>query len=892
MDNLRKYINTKILPIVSKPVRYINGELNSIVKACPREKRRDESSIDFRIALAFPDSYEIGMSHLGLSILYEILNNQDGVQAERVFAPWMDMEAEMKRHNVPLFSQETATPLGKFDVIGFSLQYELSYTNILNMLDLAGIPLLASERTDEHPIIIAGGPCAFNPEPLAEFIDAFLIGEGEDAVIEMVEALRTKASDTRFKKLEALSKIEGVYVPSFYETTTLADGTVVVKGAGDDVLIKKRVVADLDEAVFPTKNIVPFMPAIHDRIKLEVLRGCTQGCRFCQAGMIYRPVRERSLRKLKELLEQSIAQTGYEEASLLSLSTCDYGAIHNLVKQSVDVAAPHHVAVSFPSTRVDSFDIDLAAMVQSVKKTGLTFAPEAGTERLRQVINKPISNEYFLNKTEEVFARGWNLIKLYFMVGLPTETDEDIETIGYLVKQAMARGRRHRKSRFSGSRSAGRANINVTVSTFVPKPHTPFQWARQISKEEIEEKRKLLKKYIRDRSIKLSTHDAPSTFLEGIFARGDRRLSKVLLSAYQRGCRFDGWNDQINFQAWMDAFEEAVPQVDPNSYLRERALDEILPWDHISPLVEKRFLIKEWNKSLAGDITPDCRRQECSLCGVIQTDKYLCINMKKSIREGIKADDKPKAEGVGERSEHIEIPERKDEAIPVQKIRIRLSKEGEARFISHREVNHSLMRALRRAKLPVAFSQGFTPHPKISFSQPTAVGIESRAEFMDIELHTKIDPQELMKRLNETLPTGLRTLESYEIPMKTSYLSNQIVQSVYRVSVPRTLAGDRNECQAKIQKLMDSHEVWFERRKHNGKQEKINIRPLVEEIRIVDEVPTPGPSKGEENMVVLEMNLKDSNTGKGRPDEVLQLLFVVPKEELAELAVCKIDSLW
>ena len=634
-----------------------------------------------------------------------------------------------------------------------------------------------------------------------------------------------------------------------------------MKGAGDDVLIKKRVVADLDEAVFPTKNIVPFMPAIHDRIKLEVLRGCTQGCRFCQAGMIYRPVRERSLGKLKELLEQSIAQTGYEEASLLSLSTCDYGAIHNLVKQSVDVAAPHHVAVSFPSTRVDSFDIDLAAMVQSVKKTGLTFAPEAGTERLRQVINKPISNEDFLNKTEEVFARGWNLIKLYFMVGLPTETDEDIEAIGYLVKQAMARGRRHRK----------RANMNVTVSTFVPRPHTPFQWARQISIEEIEEKRTLLKKYIRGRSIKLSTHDAPSTFLEGIFARGDRRLCKVLLSAYQRGCRFDGWNDQINFQAWMDAFKEALPEVKPSSYLRERALDEILPWDHISPLVEKRFLIEEWNKSLAGDITPDCRRQGCSLCGVILADKHLCINMKKSIREGIKADDK-----------HIEIPERKDEAIPVQKIRIRLSKEGEARFISHREVNHSLMRALRRAKLPVAFSQGFTPHPKISFSQPTAVGIESYAEFMDIELHTKIDPQELMKRLNETLPTGLRTLESYEIPMKTPYLANQIVQSIYRVSVPRALIGDREECQAKIQKLMDNHEVWFERRKHDRKGEKINIRPLVEEIQIIDEKP---------ETIVLEMNLKDSNVGKGRPDEVLQLLFGVPAEGLAELVVCKVDSL-
>ena len=863
MNNLRKYINTKILPRVSKPTRYINGELNSIVK--------DESCVNFRIALAFPDTYEIGMSHLGLAILYEILNRQEGVQAERVFAPWMDMEAEMRQHNIPLFSHETTTPLDKFDVIGFSLQYELTYTNILNMLDLAKIPLSASERTYEHPIIIAGGPCAFNPEPLSEFIDAFLIGEGEDAVIEMVEALRATKSDTRIKKLEALSEIEGVYVPSFYETTTLADGTVVLKGAGDDVLIKKRVVADLDKAIFPTKNVVPFMPAIHDRTKLEVLRGCTQGCRFCQAGMIYRPVRERSLRKLKELLEQSIAQTGDDEASLLSLSTCDYSTIYNLVKQSVDIAAPHHVAVSFPSTRVDSFNIDLAAMVQSVRKTGLTFALEAGTERLRQVINKPISNEDFLNKAEEVFARGWNLIKLYFMVGLPTETDEDIEAIGYLVKQAIARGRKYRKSRAPGSRSAGRVNINVAVSTFVPRPHTPFQWARQISIEEIEAKRALLKKYVRGRGINLSTHDAPSTFLEGIFARGDRRLCKVLLSAYKHGCRFDGWNDQINFQMWMDAFEECLPQIDPNSYLRERTLDEILPWDHVSPLVEKRFLIEEWNKSLTGEITPDCRRYRCSLCGVIRVDKNLCINMKKSVREGIKTDDKD-----------IEIPERKPEPTPVQKIRIRLSKKGEARFISHRELNNTLTRAFRRAKVPVAFTQGFTPRPKISFSQPTAVGIESYAEFVDIELYTKIDSQGLMNQLNETLPENLRILESYEIPMKTPYPSNQIVQSVYRVSVPRVFMGDREECQAKIQKFMDSHEIWFERKKYDRKQQKINIRPLVEEIRIVDE---------EQEMIVLEMNLKDSNAGKGRPDEVLQLLFDVQGDELVELVVCKVDSL-
>ena len=867
----------EILPHISKPSRYVTGEFNSIIK--------DQKMIDFRFALAFPDAYEIGMSHLGIPILYEILNRLDRVQAERVFAPWIDMADTMKEEGIPLFSYETLTPINEFDVLGFSLQYELCYTNVLMMLDLAGIPLLSKERTDTDPIVIAGGPCVFNPEPMVDFIDAFVIGEAEDAIVEIVEALKD-APKEREGKLRALHKIDGIYVPKFYETERIENGTVVVKGTK----IKKRFVKDLNSAVFPTKPVVPYMPAIHDRIKVEVLRGCTQGCRFCQAGIIYRPARERSLDKIKNFTKESIDNTGYEELSLVSLSTCDHSQINDMVRQTVNIAAPRHVGVSFPSSRVDSFSIELAEMVQSIRKTGLTFAPESGNEQLRAKINKPISNSELLSKCEEVYARGWNLIKLYFMIGLPMETDEDVNAIGSLAQEVIRRGRRRNQ----------RANLNLSVSTFIPKPHTPFQWSKQNSIEETECKQQLLRESIRDRStfssqyrfsdgnkrIKLKPHPASLSFLEGAFSRGDRRLGKVILKAYQLGCRFDGWKDQFKFDRWMDAFDKCG--IDPKEYLRKREIDEPLPWEHIDTLVKKEFLLNELKRASNGEITLDCRKKGCIRCGIgkyyyqcalnsLETEKTRKCENQKIRKSSIQTIRNPQSE-IRNRS-------------AVQKIRIQFAKTKLLRFLSHLETLNVITRALQRQRIPVAFSRGFHPRPKISFSSPTSVGIISIAEFADIELYVEsnpcgcslITPHRLMTLLNETLPDGLQILKAREIPKKVSSLMSEIQFTKYRIQISNAIAGDEAELIEKIESVMNSEEIWINRVRGN-KVKKVDLRKLIKRVEFIGK---------DSNTTTLECVLRDGASGKGKPREIAGLLLELNHSEqdnLLGLKVVKVDS--
>ncbi|HOJ47697.1 MAG TPA: TIGR03960 family B12-binding radical SAM protein [Bacillota bacterium] len=596
-----------LLKNVEKPGRYIGGEYGEVVK--------DKNSVDLRFCFCFPDIYEIGMSNLGMKILTAILNNTDYCWCERCFAPWADMEEQLRKTKTPLFALESGDPLTEFDIIGFTLQYELSYTNALNMLDLAGIPLYAADRGDDlnaYPLIIAGGPCAYNPEPLAPFFDLFAIGEGEESLPELAE-LYLECKKQNMKKSDFLRKaarLEGCYVPSLYEVTYLADGRIdKVTPKYDDVpaKVKKRVVQDLDKAYYPTQPTVPYLDVVHDRIMLEVVRGCIRGCRFCQAGMVYRPYREKSPEALDRCAQALFAHTGYSEISLSSLSISDYSELDPLIDRLLKWTDDKKVSLSLPSMRIDAFYEQLMKKVMSVRKSGLTFAPEAGTQRLRDVINKNITEEEILIACRKAFDAGRNELKLYFMNGLPTETDEDIVGIAELAQKIV-------DLFYSEKRPHRSVEVTVSVSCFVPKPFTPFQWEPQDSLESLERKQALLKNSIRTKKITYKYHDAKTSRLECVFARGDRRLAPALAEAVRQGQRFDSWDEFFDYDKWMKIFEQTG--VDPDFYTTRRiGFDETLPWDHIDIGVTKRFLRREAEKAYAGVPTPDCRTQ-CSGCGV------------------------------------------------------------------------------------------------------------------------------------------------------------------------------------------------------------------------------------------------------------------------------------
>ena len=589
-----------ILPRVMKPARYTGGEFNSVLK--------DHANVDVKFALAFPDTYEIGMSNLGVRILYHILNQRPDVAAERVFTPWMDMEAEMRQHGLPLFTLESKTPVKEFDILGFSLGYELTFTNVLNMLDLAGLPVLASERNDEHPLVIAGGCCTYNPEPMADFIDAFVIGEGEEVVHEVVDAFKLHRNDGRSALLRKLVQVQGVYVPSLYEVSYNSDGTVKQvqpKEDGIPAVVTKRLVWNLDAAEYPDKLVMPFVETVHDRIPLEVMRGCSRGCRFCQAGIIYRPVREKSEAKLMELAETLSANTGYDEIALLSLSTADYRGIGDLVRGLIEKYEGQKIGLSLPSIRADAQCIELASEIQKVRKSGLTLAPEAGTQRMRDVIDKNVTEDDLLSAVEAAFRFGWKRVKLYFMIGLPTETDEDIVGISHLASAVAKVGRR------MGIRPV----INASTACFVPKPHTPFQWRAQDTVQELERKQGILRHACKDGHVTLGWHDALTSRLEAVLSRGDRRLGQLILAAWKKGCRLDAWHENFDYGKWMEAIEEVG--LDFEFYAnRTRAYDEVLPWDHIDCGVSKQFLIIEDKRAETGEVTHDCRLEKCTGCGI------------------------------------------------------------------------------------------------------------------------------------------------------------------------------------------------------------------------------------------------------------------------------------
>ncbi len=839
-------INIKdLLPLVRKPSRYIGGEVNSI--------KKDLSKVSLRFGLGFPDAYEVGMSHLGLQILYQILNSRDDIACERVYAPWADMEDLLRKRNLRLSTLESSIPLCELDIMGFSLQYELSYTNILNMLDLGNIPLYSKDRKKGDPFVIGGGPVAFNPEPIADFFDCFLLGDGEEAVIEIADAVRegkAKGED-RIEVLKRLAGIKGVYVPSFFKVEYNPDFTVrEITHLAGEAKITKRTVPDINALPLPVKPVVPFMETVHDRVSVEIARGCTRGCRFCQAGSIYRPVRERTPGNILKIIDGALKNTGYDEVSLLSLSTGDYTLIEDLLTNLMSRLCPERVAVSLPSLRVGTLSARVANEIKKVRKTGFTLAPEAGSERLRRLINKGIREEDLHAAAHDVFSLGWKIMKLYFMIGLPTETDEDIMEIARLAGCV----------RDIGKRASGRyPQINVSFASFIPKPYTPFQWEPQISLEECVRRQSLLKSKLSSMNLGFKWHSPKMSVLEGVFSRGDRRLSSVLKKAFDKGLRFDGWSDVFDPDRWKEAFDEAG--IDPAFYtLRRRPFDEVFPWDHLNPGVTKEFLIKEYRNSIELARTPDCKVDRCANCGVCdhRTIKNRVIEDDGTLKKPVEV------KGAGDAS---------------YRVRLKFSKTGEMRFLSHLELVSLITRAIRRAGLPLRYSQGFHPLPKLSFSPPLPVGMESAEEYMDMELGSieRLEPEDILRRLNATLPSGVRFFEAWLMPLKLPLPSAIMTEYIiYLKNGPTGFNIEPDRIDGFIRDFLkkDSAAVRVEK---EGKAAYIDLKPLVSGLS----------REGDSVKLVFKRN-----PGAGaRPLDVIACLFDLSREDASLIPIKKIKSI-
>jgi len=828
-----KIDQTAALLQVERPSRYLGGELGSVCK--------DHAAIEVRMVLAFPDVYEVGMSHIGFPILYNILNDLDWVAAERVYSPWADMEQWLREQQQPLCSLESSHALDTFDIIGFTLQYELSYTNLLTMLNLSEIPLRRKQRDETAPLIVVGGPCAFNPEPLADFFDVALIGDGEEAVVELVKLVRQAKQEgwSRRQLLLQFATCEGFYVPELFHVSYQPDGAVkkIEPEQSGYTTVRRRYLNDLETAPFPTRPIIPFMQTVHNRVAMEITRGCTRGCRFCQAGYIYRPVRERSPEKLQELISASLQNSGYEEVSLLSLSSGDYTCIEPLLQQLMARYADEKVSVSLPSLRVGSLTPELMEEVKKVRKSGFTLAPEAGSERLRMLINKGISADDLLDSTKMAYQLGWRLIKLYFMLGLPTETDTDLDAVIALAAQVKKSGK-----------GTGGNDVNVAVSTFVPKPHTPFQWEAQIGIDETLRKQRLLREGLKQKKLRFKYHGAEASFLEGVFARGDRRLSSVLERAVELGCRFDGWWECFDFEKWQQAFADC--NVDPNWYLRQRDEDEILPWEHIDCGVPKEFFLRERHKAFAGAATLDCRDGVCHGCDLCDFDE---LRMRQT--------------PFGKKSEPAaEVPptEPNEGEEQLTRVRLTLSKQGRARMVGHLEYLKMFQRAVRRAQIPVRFSQGFHPTPKISYLEALPMGVSSEAELIDLELHFKIPVEQVVGDINQQLPEGFKIISGKIISWKSPSPSATVAASHYRVPLPDSVPDDLAE---RMIDFLDADQILISRLK-KGKEKQIDIRPDVVEL----------------SRVGAELQIK---LIKGSPLQVAATLLDMGIEDIRRLGVRK-----
>jgi radical SAM family uncharacterized protein/radical SAM-linked protein len=808
--------------------------------------KKDPDSVKLRFALAFPDLYEIGTSHFGMQILYHILNTHADVAAERVFAPGVDMEARLRSAGLPLFTLESRQPLNRFDIIGFSLLYELNYTNMLTILELAGIPFYAAQRDGSQPIIIAGGPCTCNPEPVADFFDAIIVGDGETVIMELAQTWMECNKNTRPDKealLKRWSRIEGVYIPAFFEPQYDACGfQTLVPRYPDYTHVTRTIAADLDQLPFPEKPIVPYGRPVHDRLRLEVARGCTRGCRFCQAGMIYRPVRERSPESLLALGDQSLHATGYEDISLLSLSTGDYGCIVPLMERLMSRLATENVAVSLPSLRAGTLTPELMKLIKTVRKTGFTIAPEAGSQRLREVINKNISETEIFATVKDAFDLGWQVIKLYFMIGLPTETAEDLKALVDLVKAL-------RKIK---SPTKLRGQINVSLATFIPKPHTPFQWAAQLSLTESEDRIKRVQDRLKLSGIQFKWQNPKVSRIEGIWARGDRKLGRLLVAAYNKGCKFDGWSDHFRFDLWESAFDEEG--VDPDFYTtRARDVCEPLPWDHINTQLTKKFLSDEWEKAQQGVYTADCRVDECNQCGVCDFEQ-----IEPRTHQAL-ADNIVKAR-----------PSKVEKQATYKRLSVFYTKQDAAKYFGHLELVNIFLRALKRAGIEVKFSEGFHPKPKVSFDNPLPVGIESVKERFIVTVPDHIRPQAVMDGLNAHLPAGLMIIHCQLAPKKTPATRHQLIR--YQVVLKEDLFDEDD-----LNAFNNMSEAPIRLMSRKGKLKKIDLKAIVESSEFV-------------NSRQLKLTLRSEPGKTVRPFDLLRHIFNLNEEQVKQATILKLNS--
>ncbi len=826
----------RLLFEVLKPGRYLCSEVNAY--------RKSFEKASTRFVLAFPDVYEVGMSHLGLRLLYHLLNRLEGVVADRVYTPWTDFEGKLRESGEPLRGIESGMPLKAFDFVGFSLQYELSYTNLLTTLDLAGIPAASEDRREGMPWVVGGGPCAYNPEPLARVLDFVVLGEAEEVLPEIIQVFESwKASQgTRTEFLETVAAIPGIYVPSFFDDSYHADGTIRALRPRHPHLsvLRKRIIRNLDEtSPIPDTPLVPMVDIVHNRLSLEIARGCTRGCRFCQAGFIYRPVRERNPGTILQKAEEALARSGYEELSVLSLSTGDYCRIVPLLTGLMDRFAHEKVAVSLPSMRVGTLTPELMGLIRRVRKTGFTLAPEAGSERLRQVINKGISDEDLLSTARTAFGLGWRLLKLYFMIGLPTETEDDLDAMVRLCLEVWKLAK------------PSKSSINLSIATFVPKPLTPFQWVGQISREEMEDRLERLKARLRRPGIHIRWNRPDQSVMEAVFARGDRRMGEVLMRAWRSGARFDGWSETFRPEIWERAFEQSG--LSPSFYAqRERSPEEILPWDHLSAGVKRDFLWEESLRAGKGEYTPDCRRGRCSSCGV-------CDH--KTVQPELRKEAEPLV-----LSTQSNAGAQADEEVVYL---LRYSKTGVMRFYGQLEIARSFQRAIRRSGLPAAYSRGFHPHLKLSFAGALPLGLESLVEEACLTLLGHVDPRRVQIDLNRVLPPGLTVEEVAPAPRTGDRPRSR--KATYLVE-PLSPWEVRSLCQSRAK---NPWEILVKKTKRG------EIRAKLEEI-LLDLRP-----RGD---TALEMDLYEGEQVCFRPTAILEQLLREPAQRFMGCLIRKIAS--